>query len=195
MAVWAPAAAQAAGPQTVVRHVSPVTDTGVLKPGYRVTHRWHGAHCQMGSFMTGSAYRCTAPASAAAVLDPCWLTTDATVAVCQPKPWQHRVIQLTVKDFADGGHFRKAPRPWGLAVASHLHCLLDPGSVRSIQGHPLRYHCNRKRDIFGGLRHGSGRWRAHVYRKAPGSRTGYKSLGWHGVSVAWRGLPSQQTAG
>lgn len=189
-----PLSAATSAPATAVRTVSPVSAGGQLKPGYRVIHRWRGAHCQIGSFMIGAAYRCTAPSSAAAVLDPCWVTASAAVVICQPKPWRRRVVQLAVTDYVPGGRFRHVSQPWGLAVSPRLHCLLDPGSVRAIHGHPLRYHCSHQRDVFGEFRHGSGHWRVHLYRKAPGTRTGYKSLGWHPVSIAWRGAPSHQTS-
>lgn len=173
-----------------MRTVSPVDDTGALKAGYTVTrHEAHGT-CQSGSYMTGTADRCSTPASGAVVLDPCWPTSDPKTFVCQAKPWRHKVVELHVPRPASHGpgpHHQGLP--WGMRIGSKVRCLLDPGSVRRLGGHPLLFHCTRHRDVFGPLRRSSARWTAHVYRTGAHTRSGYRSLGWQSVAIAWYGAP------
>jgi hypothetical protein len=73
-----------------------------------------------------------------------------------------------------------------MRITGRVHCLLDPGSVRRLNGHALLFHCSHHRDVFGPLRHSNAQWKAHVYRTAP-TRSGYRSLGWKSVHIAWYG--------
>jgi len=183
--------AQAAGRSaTDVRQVSPLDSSGQLKAGYTVTRRMGHATCQHGSYMTGSADRCTTPAAGNVVLDPCWPTANAKTYVCQSKPWRHDVVQLHARDRAAGGPGRHHQTlPWGMRIGTRFHCLLDPGSVRRMSGHPLLFHCTHHRDVFGPLRRSGKRWTAHVYRTGAHTRSGYRSLGWQLVRIAWYGAP------
>ncbi|HVV76443.1 MAG TPA: hypothetical protein VHC43_10435 [Mycobacteriales bacterium] len=178
----------ASGPATSVRTVSPVDASGQLKAGYRVTrHESHGS-CQSGSFMTGRADRCSTPESGAVVLDPCWPTATAEMFVCEAKPWRHQVVQVHAAGPVHGGPGRHRPTlPWGMRIRTGVHCLLDPGSVRRLNGHPLLFHCSHHLDVFGPLRSGGAHWTAHVYRAGARTRSGYRSRGWQPVRVAWYG--------
>ncbi len=171
-----------------MRTVSPVDDNGQLKAGFKVVRRLGHGTCQQGSFMTGVADRCSTPATHGSVLDPCWPTADATTYVCQDKPWRHKVVAVHVSGPAVRGPGRHRQRlPWGMRIGGHVRCLLDPGSVRRLSGHPLLFHCNHHRDVFGPLRRDGARWHAHVYRTRAHTPSGYRSLGWHTVRVAWYG--------
>lgn len=182
------AAASSAGPATSVRTVSPLTDAGTLKAGYKITRREGHATCQSGSYMTGTADRCSTPTSGAVVLDPCWPTAQAKTFVCQPKPWKHGVVQLHTPAYGSGGPGRHRQHlPWGMRLGAKVHCLLDPGSVRRLFGHPLLFHCTRHRDVFGPLDRSGSHWKAHVYRTGARTRSGYRSLGWQAVRIAWYG--------
>ena len=183
-----PLAASASSPRTQVRTVSPVGVDGTLKDGYKVVrHLGHGT-CQTGSFMTGRADRCTTPSSRTVVLDPCWPTASPKTFVCQRRPWQHQVVQLHVrKPVAGKPGAHRLGLPWGIRVNAKVRCLLDPGSVRRLSGHALLFHCTHHRDVFGPLRRDSAHWKAHVYRTGARTRTGYRSLGWHPVRIAWYG--------
>ncbi len=171
--------------------MSPVDGTGALKPGYTITrHLAHGT-CQSGSYMTGTADRCSTPGARAVVLDPCWPTSTAKTFVCQAKPWRHEVVEVHVPNPVSGGpgpHHQGLP--WGMRVGARVRCLLDPGSVRRVNGHPLLFHCTRHRDVFGPLRRRGAQWHAHVYRSGARTRSGYRSLGWQRVSIAWYGAPA-----
>jgi hypothetical protein len=76
-----------------------------------------------------------------------------------------------------------------MRISAKVRCLLDPGSVRRLNGHQLLFHCSHHRDVFGPLRHGTEHWEAHIYRTHARTRSGYRSLGWHSVRVAWYGAP------
>ncbi|MGN6472825.1 MAG: hypothetical protein ACTHK4_04125, partial [Mycobacteriales bacterium] len=150
---------------TDVRAVSPVDDSEQLKDGYEVIRTVGHATCQNGSYMTGVADRCSSPAMRGSVLDPCWPTAEPTTFVCQPKPWRHKVVRVRASHPASGGPgHRHQDLPWGMKIGAKVHCLLDPGSVRRLNGHALLYHCTHHRDVFGPLRHGGAVWKAHVYR-------------------------------
>jgi hypothetical protein len=188
-AALVPVTADASGPGTSVRTVSPVDGSGALKPGYTVTRHESDATCQSGSYMTGTADRCSTPSSGAVVLDPCWPTSTQNTFVCQAKPWVREVEELRASQPASGGpgpHHQSLP--WGMRIGSHVRCLLDPGSVQRVNGHPLLFHCNRHRDVYGPLRRGSAQWRAHVYRTGGNPR----SLGWQAVTVAWYGAAASR---
>jgi hypothetical protein len=190
-----PLAAEASGGgATSVRTVSPVDGSGQLKPGYRVTRHFGHATCQSGSYMTGTADRCTTPESRGVVLDPCWPTSSAQTFVCQGKPWEHKVVELEVTQPPSGGpgqHHQGLP--WGMRIGARVRCLLDPGSVRRVNGHPLLFHCTHHRDVFG-LRRNSPRWTAHVYRSGARTSSGYRSLGWQHVAIAWYGAPARSAS-
>jgi len=182
--------AQASGAATSVRTVSPVDSAGALKAGYKVTRSVGHGTCQTGSFMTGVADRCSTPATHGSVLDPCWPTSTAETFVCQPKPWRHKVVKLHVpQPVADGQRPHHNALPWGMRVGARVRCLLDPGSVRRLSGNPLLFHCTHHRDVFGPLRRGTDHWTAHVYRTGARTRSGYRSLGWQAVRIAWYGAP------
>jgi hypothetical protein len=173
-----------------VRTVSPVDGSGALKPGYKITRQFSHGNCQTGSYMTGTADRCATPASRAVVLDPCWPTSTVNSFVCQAEPWQRDVVQLQTQQPASGGpgqHHQGLP--WGMQIEGRVHCLLDPGSVRRLNGHPLLFHCAHHRDVFGLRRTGS-HWTAHVYRSGAGTSSGYRPLGWQRVAIAWYGAPA-----
>ena len=172
-----------------MRTVSPVDATGAVKASYRITKNAGHGTCQVGSYQTGTAYRCSTPETAHTVLDPCWpLATPASTMVCQAKPWRHELIKLTVTGAAAGGPgFHAVSLPWGMRIGAKVRCLRDVGSVRRLNGHALLYHCSRHRDVFGPLHDSGSRWTAHVYRTGAATRSGYRSLGWQHVAVAWRG--------
>lgn len=173
-----------------MRTVSPVDASGQLKAGYEVVRHLGHATCQTGSYMTGVADRCATAASGAVVLDPCWPMAAPNTFVCQAKPWDRKVIQLHVRQpVSRGAGARHQALPWGMRIAARVRCLLDPGSVRRLYGHALLYHCSRHRDVFGPLRDSGEHWTAHLYRTGAYNASGYKSLGWQWVSVAWYGGP------
>ena len=161
------AAPGAEGSPTVVASVSPVDDTGALKPRYDVTHRYGGARCQRGSALTGTAYRCFTSRSPQGVYDPCWVATTSDHVICLDVPWRrHKVTQLRVSDgYDDAGGFRRQPRPWGLRPAlAHRRCLLHPTAVEYAQGQPVHYYCSRRTVLAGPLDRSGARWRMHAYR-------------------------------
>jgi hypothetical protein len=180
----------ASTPATAVRTVSPVDESGQLKDGFRVVRTLRHATCQQGSYLTGVADRCSTPATHHGVLDPCWPTASAKTFVCQRKPWQHKVVEVHATGPASGGPgHRRQSLPWGMRIGGDLRCLLDPGSVRRLDGHQLLFHCNHHRDVFGPLRRSSAHWKAHVYRTGAHTRSGYRGLGWKPVRTAWYGAP------
>ena len=183
-----PLAASASSPATQVRTVSPVGSDGHLKTGYELVRRLGHASCQSRSFMATGAERCTTPAARTVVLDPCWPTASPETFVCQRRPWKHQVVQLHVRQPASGKPVaHRVSLPWGMRVNAKVRCLLDPGSVRRLSGHALLFHCTHHRDVFGPLRRGSGRWKAHIYRTGARTHSGYRSLGWQPVRIAWYG--------
>lgn len=175
--------------------MSPLTGAGELKSGYRVIrHLGHGT-CQTGSFMTGAADRCSSPQTHHSVLDPCWPTAQAKTFICQAKPWKHAVVALHVPSPVSGGPGAHQQRlPWGMRIGARVHCLLDPGSVRRLNGHPLLFHCTHHRDVFGPLDRTGSHWKAHVYRTGARTRSGYRSLGRRPVRIAWYGAPPRPPA-
>lgn len=171
-----------------MRTVSPVGGSGQLQAGYTVIRRLGHATCQTGSFMTGVADRCSTPRTHHSVLDPCWPTATAETLVCQAKPWRHKVVQVHASGpVSDRPGNHQQSLPWGMRLGGKVHCLLDPGSVRRLNGHQLLFHCTHHRDVFGPLRHATSHWKAHVYDSHARTRSGYRSLGWHAVRVAWYG--------
>jgi hypothetical protein len=173
-----------------VRTVSPLNSSRELKDGYKVVRHLGHATCQTGSFMTGVADRCSTPATRHSVLDPCWPTATPKTFVCQQKPWKHKVVRVHAsKPVSAGPGNHRQSLPWGMRIGGKVRCLLDPGSVRRLNGHPLLFHCTHHRDVFGPLRHDTAHWKAHVYDTRARTRSGYKSLGWQPVRVAWYGAP------
>lgn len=178
----------ATAPATSVRTVSPVDSSGQLKGGYKVVRHLGHATCQTGSFMTDVADRCSTPATHHSVLDPCWPLATAMTFVCQAKPWQHDVVQVrTSGGVSDGPGNHGQELPWGMRVGGKVRCLLDPGSVRKLNGHRLLFHCSHHRDVFGPLRRHPAHWTAHVYDAHAHTRSGYRSLGRRSVRIAWYG--------
>jgi hypothetical protein len=173
-----------------VRTVSPLDANGALTPSYQVTRQLGHGTCQLGSFQTGSAYRCASPQAGEVVLDPCWPLTTPDTMVCQAKPWQAKVVELHVVDTANGGpSSQPAALPWGLRIGSDIRCLRDVGAVLRVDGNLLAYHCSHHRDVIGALQTSGTTWRAHVYRTGARTATGEKSIGWQAITIAWRGAP------
>jgi hypothetical protein len=188
-----PAAATA---PTVVRTVGPLDASGGLKASYQVTRRLGHGTCQLGSFQTGSAYRCASPQAGSVLLDPCWpLVSETSTMVCQEKPWQPKVIELHVTGTAAGGpSSHPAALPWGLEmpglrVGENVRCLRDVGAVLRVDGNLLAYHCSHHRDVIGPIKSSGTTWQAHVYRSGAHTATGEKSIGWRSVKIAWQGAP------
>jgi hypothetical protein len=181
-----PAAATA---PTVVRTVGPLEPSGALKASYQVTRRLGHGTCQLGSFQTGSAYRCSSPQAGSVLLDPCWpLATATSTMVCQEKPWQAQVIELHVTGTATGGPSSDPTAlPWGVRIGANVRCLRDVGAVLRVDGNLLAYHCSHHRDVIGSIQASGTTWRAHVYRTGARTATGEKSIGWQGITIAWRG--------
>jgi hypothetical protein len=182
--------ARGASRPTAVRAVAPVDGAGNLAVGYAVTRNEGDGTCQPGSNMTGTAYRCSTPDAPQGVLDPCWQTASATTMDCLTAPWLHGVVQLRVTGSAAGPGFRNASLPWGMRIGP-VRCLRDPGAVSRINGRLLLYHCTRHRDLYAPLRDHGSDWTAHLYLTDAHTRTGYRSLGWSAVDVAWYGVPTQ----
>lgn len=188
-------AAAGEGRHTSTRTVSPIGTNGELNAGYKVIRHEGHAVCQTGSFMTGRADRCSTPTSQTVVLDPCWPTADSKTFICQRRPWRREVIELHVpKPASDGPGVHRQSLPWGMRIGAKVRCLLDPGSVRKLSGHALLYHCTHHRDVFGPLRRPGTHWKAHVYRTGARTRSGYRSLGWKPVRIAWYGAAPQPAA-
>jgi len=193
---WFGADAAAAQAQpTAVIHVTPVTDSGALKSGYTVAHRYGGARCQSGSAMTGSAYRCFTPRSSASVYDPCWVTQTDDVVVCVTRPWSRRVVQLAVSGgYDDTDPMRPATAPWGVQLTDGNRCLFQPGSVHSINGRPLRYYCHHHVVLAGQFDRSRPQWRVRSYRNVTPNAADatYRWQGYARVATASVGAPSRR---
>jgi hypothetical protein len=180
---------------TLVRTVGPLDASGALKTSYRITRKLGHGTCQLGSFQTGSAYRCASPQASEVVLDPCWPlaaagSTKVSTMVCQDKPWQSKVVELHVIGTATGGPTsHPTSLPWGVRIGANIRCLRDVGAVLRIDGNLLAYHCSHHRDLIGSLQTSGTTWRAHIYRTGARTATGEKSLGWQVITIAWRGAP------
>jgi hypothetical protein len=185
------AAIAAASSPTVVRQVSPVDTTGVLKPAYEIKHHYGGARCQSGSAMTGTAYRCFTSRAPQGVFDPCWVTDTSDQVICLTQPWRKKnAVELRVIDgYDDTDGFPHQSWPWGLRVDLPRRCLLHPAAVEYAHGHAIHYYCNKHTALAGPLDRSGSRWRIRAYRNTTphAVQPSYKRIGWVHVITAWRG--------
>jgi hypothetical protein len=190
-----PGAGAAPNPPTAVTQVSPVTDSGALKPGYDVEHRYGGARCQSGSDTTGSAYRCFTPRSSAGVYDPCWVTASNDEVVCLTRPWLRRVVQLIVTGgYDDTDPMRPSAAPWGVQLTDGNRCLFQPGSVHAVNGRPVRYYCHHHVVLAGQFDRTHRQWQIRSYRNTTpkAADATYRWAGLAHVTTASFGAPSRQ---
>jgi hypothetical protein len=185
----------AASAPTDVRTVGPLDPTNRLAHGYRITHRYGDANCEIGSPTVGKAYQCFTPQASQGIFDSCWVQAHKAFVVCLVKPWQHKVARLHVtRGYGDSGGFLTVHEPWGVRLAGGPRCLVILGPVHSAGGRRVNYGCSHKVVLAGKiLRHGA-TWRARAYRTVHhgGHVVTYRSLGALPLSVAWSGKPSQK---
>ena len=173
-------AASARATRTVLLSRRPVTASGHLAPGYRITRRLNGADCHDGSEAIGAAYRCFGPDNG--VYDPCWryATQAPTVAVlCLQDPFGRDVTALTARTLepieGEATRFGGAS-PWGLRLADGLTCTLEQGARDQYRGRVIDYSCGRRGElnVLRGLHRtnplwtaDTARWNGHAYEAGP----------------------------
>ena len=160
---------EASGGATRTVRISPVTDSGVRKPTWRVTmQRRHGT-CHAGSEAVGNgAYRCF---SGNLVLDPCWAQADVANArtlghhvLCAASPWQRTVARVRVRHLpaADG-----LPRNvWGIRLVDGRTCTWLQGASSTHHGQRVSYTCGGRLYLYGEPDRSTPRWHigATVFR-------------------------------
>jgi hypothetical protein len=174
--------------QTVVVHVRPVTATGALAHGYRITGRRAHASCQAGSEATGDAYRCF---SGNFVIDPCWVMKQKHFVACLPDAWSHQVTRLHVTQGYDNegfGSLTQASDPWGVRKVNGTRCSLLQGATGTVHGKRISYGCARKTYLIGNVHKRSATWTIIRGRATSGGRV--KETGTARLSKAWFGKPS-----
>lgn len=187
------AAAAAASGATVVVDESPVDAQGQLQPGFHVDHRYGAASCNSGSELTGTAYRCFTSQSRQSIYDPCWVTANDTVVVCQDRPWEHSLVQLRVTHgYDDSAGFSHVSQPWGIQLARGPRCLHIVGATETLYGHPITYNCTKRTALTNRPDRTHSQWRIRAYRLVGhGSHRHWRSLGRQPIATAWRGAPSR----
>jgi hypothetical protein len=135
---------RSAVPHTQLSQVRPVTASGHLAPGYRITRQLRGGDCHDGSEAFGHGYRCFVGNE---VLDPCWrsATPAPTLAVlCLQDPYSHVVTALTTAALEPltgtpepfGGSY-----PWGIRLSDGKTCIAEQGAHDTYNGRPVDYSC------------------------------------------------------
>ena len=186
----APGSSAASARHTVVVHVRPVTASGVLAPGYRITDRRAHANCESGSEATGDAYRCF---SGNLVVDPCWVMKRKHFVVCLPDPWSHRAIRLHVTGGYDNAGFASLTRaslPWGVRSVSGARCGFLQGASDVVHGKRVNYGCTRTTYLIGNVHHGSPLWTIARGRSTAGGHI--EATGTASLTKAWFGKPSRK---
>ncbi len=159
-------------PHTLLISRRPVTSSGHLAPGYRITRRLNGASCSGGSEAFGAAYRCFTPGSE--IFDPCWrfATQAPTVAVlCLNDPFSKDVTALTVRGtlepIRDGSVPFGGAYPWGLRLSNGLTCVISQGAHDQYKGRVVDYYCGTFPagvEVLRGLHRSGAFWTADTVR-------------------------------
>jgi hypothetical protein len=139
-----PTAAFAAS-RTRVEHVSPLTASGELRSGLRISDRASGS-CAPGSEAVPGTYRCFGDDDL--IRDPCW-QTGARSAICLVRPWAHTVSRLRVRGGFDQPIGGGSSVPWGVRLRSGERCLLLQGASSVVKGKRVNYSCSRTRFLLG----------------------------------------------
>jgi hypothetical protein len=172
----APTPSPTAVPHTRLRQVRPVTASGHLAAGYRITRHLRGGDCHDGSEAFGYGYRCFAGNE---ILDPCWRqATPATAlaVLCLQDPYSHDVTQLrtsALEPLTGSPQPFGGASPWGLRLSDGETCLLDQGARDEDGGRVIDYECPRLR-VLRGLHRGTRLWTADTvsWSKARAFRAG-----------------------
>jgi hypothetical protein len=183
-----PGSSAGSAPRTVVGHVRPVTATGVLRHGYRITDRRAHASCEAGSEATGDAYRCF---SGNFVIDPCWVMKQKHFVACLSDAWSHKVIRLHVTGGYDNTGFGKltpASYPWAVRELNGTRCSWLQGATGAVHGKRINYGCTRKTYLIGNVHRSSALWTIARGRSTTGGRV--KETGTARLTKAWFGKPS-----
>jgi hypothetical protein len=184
----------AAAAATAVRTIDPLDRAGHLTARYTVDHHYPDANCVAGSPTTGTAYECFAAQSPQGVFDTCWVQASPGYVTCLPNPWTTHAVRLHVTGgYDDGSGFRRVAAPWGVRLKRSIRCLVDLGSVKSADGHPITYRCTRHIVLTGAVMRSAATWRVRAYRRVAhrGHATTFTALGHQPVSVGWRGRASR----
>jgi hypothetical protein len=144
-----------AASRTHVKHVSPLTATGGLRPGLRITDRAK-ATCAPGSEAVPGTYRCFGDDNL--IRDPCW-KTGARSAICLLKPWARTVSRLRVRGGFDTPVGGGSSMPWGLRLRGGERCLLLQGASSIVNGKRVNYFCSRTRFLLGRADRRHAAWR------------------------------------
>lgn len=178
----------AAGVQTRVVQVRPVTSDGVPVPGYRTTSRAADATCEPGSEAIGQAYRCFAGNY---VYDPCWAAQASTTTVlCVADPWQRTDARLEVSAPLpaipnEGG----IGEPWGVQLGTGQRCLLVQGAHPMFAGRVVDYICGGHLGLLRPVHKGTRPWSAQsVHLATSGQITSGATVS---IVVAWFGSPNR----
>lgn len=144
------AVAPAPGARVAATHVvrlSPVTASGVRKPGWRVTTRRSGGTCHRGSEAVGEgAYRCFAHNT---VFDPCWVQRGGRGqhVLCAASPWRRDVARVAVRHLhAASGTPRNV---WGIRLVSGRRCTFLQGASVVHHGQRVSYGCGGHLYLYG----------------------------------------------
>jgi hypothetical protein len=140
-------------PPTVHR-IDPYSATGTLDVPV-AAHR--AGSCWTASIAVADpdAFRCLAGNT---IEDPCFAPpapARPSSVVCLPDPWSAgTVLSLTAALPTGSGRPRPSPTPWALELANGAHCVAVTGTVSTVAGVALNYHCGGDRSA-GLIRTGS----------------------------------------
>jgi hypothetical protein len=179
---------------TEVRPITPLEANGHLAARYTVAHEYAGANCVSGSPTTGTSYECFSSRSPQGVFESCWAQASPDYAICLENPWTHHAIRLHVTGgYDDREGFTRVSIPWGPRLGASIRCLVDPGEVRTADGHAVTYKCTGHIVLVGSPRRTAPTWRINAYRriKHHHAATTYTPLGSKPVTVSWKGQPSR----
>jgi RNA polymerase sigma factor (sigma-70 family) len=187
---------------TAIVLTAPVTSSGRPEPGLKIANGGT-AGCQRGSDVAPQAYRCSGLSGTTDILDPCWLdNSDPSQAsvLCQPFPWDPRVIRFRVPAGGPGAFVGPAQRinlghPWGVRLTDSETCLADQGAHDKYNGAVVDYTCGPPDGTHVLLRTLNRKAPQWTYRSAYyDGKTGYRPGPLEKVATAWYALPDKGPA-
>jgi hypothetical protein len=185
--IVAPAVADA---RTKKVNVSPITDDGTLKAGYRAVQVNDGGTCSPSVFP--GVWRCM-PLGGGGPVEPCWAAASgpesaALDMTCMFEPWTKDVYLFERLDGIPNPRSGKK-RPWGLKLAGGAKCRLATGASSRVNGKRVNFVCGQL-SLLGNPNRSRRTWRIPAVR-FDSDQGRYVRAGVRRIRVAWFPAPDR----